>query len=178
MSEKPALFKPISEREMYEVTAYLIAITPDLQRSSKQKKQQQLARDTAVADAVASLDEQDATTAPPATAPQITAPPSTAPPTTAPPSTTPPSTGTTTPQPPAGKPRVAVDLARAKATYEEVCSQCHELSEVTKAPPKTARESRQMIQRMIKENEAEMTPAQIELVTAWLDAEFVVKRGR
>jgi hypothetical protein len=35
-----------------------------------------------------------------------------------------------------------------------------------------------MIQRMIKENEAEMTAAQIELVTAWLDAEFVAKRKK
>ncbi len=129
MSEKPALFDPISEREMFNVTAYLIAITPDLQKSSKQKREAQLARATAMSKA--------------ADAPA---------------------------------PDKPVDLAAAKKTYEDVCSQCHDLDEITKAPPKTAEESRAMIQRMIKENEAELTAEQIEQVAAWLDAEFVAKK--
>jgi hypothetical protein len=49
MSDKPALFEPLTDRETYDVTAYLIAITPDLQRSSKQKYQAQVARDKATA---------------------------------------------------------------------------------------------------------------------------------
>jgi mono/diheme cytochrome c family protein len=76
--------------------------------------------------------------------------------------------------PPAKK----IDLAVAKKTYEETCSQCHGLEEITKAPPKTAEESRGMIQRMIKDNEAELTADQIELVTAWLQAEFVEKQKK
>jgi mono/diheme cytochrome c family protein len=142
MGEKPALFDPITEREMYDVTAYLIAITPDLQKSAKQKAQQQLARERSIQTTLSKA------------ASVIGAP------------------GTTT----TDAPPKAIDLAKAKATYEEVCSQCHELAEITKAPPKTAAESRAMIERMIKGNEAELTADQIELVAAWLDAEFVTKK--
>ena len=39
MAEKPALFAPISERDQWRVSAYLIAITPDLQKSAKSLKQ-------------------------------------------------------------------------------------------------------------------------------------------
>ena len=141
MSDKPALFDPISERQMYEVTAYLIAITPDLQKSSKQKYQQQVAREAMLTEASAVI---AAPVAPVANEP--------------------------TPKP------VAVDLALAKKTYEDVCSQCHDLDEVAKAPPRTMQASRDMIQRMIKDNEADLTAQQLELVAAWLDAEFVTKR--
>ncbi|MBA2544109.1 MAG: cytochrome c [Deltaproteobacteria bacterium] len=146
MSDKPALFDPITERETYDVTAYLIAITPDLQKSTKQKNQQQVARDIAVSTAAIVI-------ASPGTTPE-------------------PGVGSAEPT----KPATPVDLAKAKKTYEEVCAQCHDLEEVTKAPPKTAADSRMMIQRMIKDNEAELTADQIELVAAWLDTEFVVKR--
>jgi hypothetical protein len=40
MAEKPALFAPITEREQQYVSAYLIAITPDLQKSVKSQLQQ------------------------------------------------------------------------------------------------------------------------------------------
>ncbi len=33
-----------------------------------------------------------------------------------------------------------------------------------------------MIERMIKENEAEITPAEITLIAAWLDATYVTKK--
>jgi cytochrome c len=148
MSEKPALFEPITDREMYDVTAYLIAITPDLQRSSKQKYQAQVARDTAITNATAVIGTPGASTEPGA------------------------GSGSAEPAPPAK----AVDLKKAKRVYEEVCSQCHDLGEITKTPPKTAADSRAMIQRMIKDNEAQMTADQIELVAAWLDAEFVAKK--
>jgi cytochrome c2 len=39
MAEKPALFAPISEKDQWYVSAYLIAITPDLQKSEKALKQ-------------------------------------------------------------------------------------------------------------------------------------------
>jgi mono/diheme cytochrome c family protein len=80
------------------------------------------------------------------------------------------------PTPPPAKPAApAVDLAKAKKVYEDVCSQCHDLSDVDAAPPKTAAESREMIQRMIKENDAEISKDQIKLIAAWLDAHFVKK---
>jgi mono/diheme cytochrome c family protein len=40
MAEKPALFAPITPREQQFVSAYLIAITPDLQKSMKSQLQQ------------------------------------------------------------------------------------------------------------------------------------------
>jgi len=130
MAEKPALFEPITDLEMYEVTAYLIAITPDLQRSSKAKREQLVARETSKAAAAVTV----------AAAPKAT------------------------------------DLAAAKKTYEDTCSQCHELTEIAKAPPKTTAESRAMIQRMIKDNEAQLTAEEIEHCAAWLDAEYVAKQ--
>ena len=158
MAEKPALFAPMTQTEMFEVTAYLIAITPDLQRASKQKREQEVARDGAMDEAMA---EETAAAAPPAPTPP--APPVG-------------SGSAPAPAPPPAKPAApAVDLAKAKKVYEEVCSQCHDLSDVDAAPPKTAAESREMIQRMIKENDAEISKDQIKLIAAWLDAHFVKK---
>lgn len=38
MAEKPAIVEPIEPREAWNVTAYLVAITPDLQQSAKQAR--------------------------------------------------------------------------------------------------------------------------------------------
>lgn len=40
MAAKPALFPPITEQDQWHVCAYLIAITPDLQKSEKSRMQQ------------------------------------------------------------------------------------------------------------------------------------------
>lgn len=48
MADKPALFAPMTTLEQYQVTAYLIAITPDLQRAAKRKRDEQTARLAAV----------------------------------------------------------------------------------------------------------------------------------
>ena len=45
MADKPALFAPLDDREMWEVTGYLVAITPDLQRAAKRKREDVVARD-------------------------------------------------------------------------------------------------------------------------------------
>lgn len=156
MAEKPALFAPMTETEMYEVTAYLVAITPDLQKATKQKREEQVARDEAMEQAMA----EEMLPAPTGSA----APPPT------------PTPGSAAPPPAPAKPAApAVDLAKAKKVYEEVCAQCHDLSDVDAAPPKTAAESREMIQRMIKENDAEISKDQFKLIAAWLDAHFVNK---
>jgi mono/diheme cytochrome c family protein len=150
MSEKPALFAPMTEQEMFEVTAYLVAITPDLQKATKQKREEEIARDEAMDEA---MQEEVAAAQP--------APPAPATPAPAPPAPT------------AAKP--SVDMAKAKRVYEDVCAQCHDLSDVDAAPPKTAAQSRAMITRMIKENDAEISKEQIKLIAAWLDAHFVNK---
>jgi mono/diheme cytochrome c family protein len=134
MAEKPALFDPIDERALYEVTAYLIAITPDLQRSAKQQRGAVAARDKAMQDAMPNM---------------LAAPVAT---------------------------QAAVDLAKAKQTYEKACSQCHDLSDVDAQPPKTASESASLIQRMVTENEATFTTAEIRDIAAYLDAHFVDKK--
>lgn len=148
MADKPALFAPLSELQMYEVTAYLIAITPDLQRSVKRNVKQDAAREAAV-EQVIPADDNSGSAAP---------------------------TGSGAPNEPVA-PLVAVDLTKAKATYEAVCSQCHELTDVVAAPPTTVQESRDMIERMIRENEAELSPEEIMLVAAWLDATYVDKKN-
>jgi mono/diheme cytochrome c family protein len=44
-----AVLEPFSEREQWQVTAYLIAVSPDLQKSVRLKRQQELARPSAAA---------------------------------------------------------------------------------------------------------------------------------
>jgi len=44
MAEKPALFSPIDLAEQLEVTAYLTAITPEIQKASKKKRDEMVAR--------------------------------------------------------------------------------------------------------------------------------------
>jgi mono/diheme cytochrome c family protein/cytochrome c5 len=156
MAEKPALFTPMTEREMFEVTAYLIAITPDLQRATKRRRDAEVARDEALDEAMAIIEA-----VPPATESPVASP--------MPRTITAPTPSTTRPL------AAAVDLAKAKRAYEELCGQCHDLSDVDAAPPKTMAESRAMIQRMIRENDAELTKGQVILVAAWLDAHFVKK---
>lgn len=148
MSEKPALFAPLSDQAMFEVTAYLIAITPDLQRSAKRRYQENAAREAAVDKALP-----EAVPTPPVVAAEIAPASANVAPTAAP-----------------------IDLKKAKATYEAVCTQCHELSDIEAAPPKTAQDTRDMIERMIRENEAELTVEEITLCAAWLDATYVSKK--
>jgi cytochrome c5 len=70
----------------------------------------------------------------------------------------------------------AIDLSKAKMTYEETCSQCHELTDVDGAPPMSVDETTAIIRRMIDENEAELSKEQIELCQTYLVAHFVDKR--
>mgnify|MGYP003374526312 FL=1 len=55
MGEKPALSAPITEQDQWAVTAYLIAISPDLQASAQKKRQQEQEKKKAKAAAVAAL---------------------------------------------------------------------------------------------------------------------------
>lgn len=41
MAEKPALFAPMTQRDQWNVSAYLIAITPELQKSKQQQTEQE-----------------------------------------------------------------------------------------------------------------------------------------
>ena len=111
MAEKPTLGDEISDAEVNESTAFLIAITPDLQKSAKARRAARMA----AAETKNSL-------AGPAT-------------------------------PPGGDAGVPdapnVDPAKAKEVYEEVCSGCHELSDVDGNPPEDEEEVDDLIERMV-----------------------------
>ncbi|PCC71379.1 hypothetical protein SAMN02745121_00921 [Nannocystis exedens] len=137
---KPSFNEPISEFEGWQVTAYLIAISRDLQRSLKERRAQDEQREQAEAVLAAP---------PPAAAPTVATEP-VAPPT--------------------------IDPAVARKTYESVCSQCHELSEVEKAPPTSEAEVIEVIRRMIEDNEMKATPEQITQIE-WHMIKVFVHRG-
>jgi mono/diheme cytochrome c family protein len=72
MAEKPALFAPISERDQWNVTAYLIAITPDLQKASKKVHDNTMARTNAIETSMKAIVAAPAATIPAgATAPDL-----------------------------------------------------------------------------------------------------------
>ncbi len=68
-----------------------------------------------------------------------------------------------------------VDAAKAKSTFEEDCSQCHELSEVDDAPPSSKKEIDELVDRMI-ENGYEAEPANLQLIKWYLDTYYVQKK--
>lgn len=105
MAEKPTLFGALAERDQWNVTAYLIAITPDLQKSNRNAR----ARED------------------------------------------------------------------PKSVFTRVCTQCHDATDVDKAPPATAVEAAALVQRMIIENDAKLTPEEIESVTRYLTSHYVTK---
>jgi mono/diheme cytochrome c family protein len=160
MGEKPALFSALSPREQYDVTAYLIAITPDLQKSTKKKREDAVAR----ADSLQKAMADDAV---------IAAPASVIPPAAIAPAPTPTPAPAPAPVPPKAKPMI--DLTAAKATFLKVCSQCHEATDVDGKPPANAAEARALVERMVKDNDAKLTADQIKQVTAYLTAHYVDK---
>jgi mono/diheme cytochrome c family protein len=68
-----------------------------------------------------------------------------------------------------------VDLAKAKASYEDLCSQCHELSDVDDEPPTTIAETKELITRMV-DNGMEAEPAELKAIEAYLLETFVNKK--
>jgi mono/diheme cytochrome c family protein len=162
MGDKPALFSPLSDQDIERVTAYLIAITPDLQKSRRQRREEAMARKAAMKQAEAQMTAMTAMAAMDTQAGGDGA--------------APPATDGTTPALPAMPAMPAIDLARAKMTYTDTCSQCHELEEVDAAPPMSADEAHEIIRRMITENEAELSADEIEQCHAYLVAHFVDKK--
>jgi cytochrome c5 len=129
MGEKPTLVTPLTDTDIERVTAYLVAITPDLQKSRRQRREEEMERVAAMKMAAMEMPAMP-----------------------------------------------AIDLSKAKMTYEETCSQCHELTDVDGAPPMSVAETNAIIRRMIDENEAELSKEQIELCQTYLVAHFIDKR--
>ncbi|HEY8376079.1 MAG TPA: hypothetical protein VIK91_06300, partial [Nannocystis sp.] len=120
MADKPTFDDPLTERELYDVTAYLIAITGDLQRSARQQREQKLRQQQALAPADP------------------------------------------------GAPTPAYDEAAAQKAYETRCSECHDLAEVDKKPPTSAREVKDLIERMVADNGMIAPAAELDLVYAYM----------
>lgn len=137
MASKPNLGPPLTFEAQQQVTAYLVAITPELQDSMQLKRKRRLAQRKVQAGIEKSEVEPDA--------------------------------GPSTPPP-------VVDMSKAKEVYEDLCSQCHELSDVDDDPPTTAAETKELIRRMI-ENDLEAEPEELELIEAYLNATFVAPRS-
>ena len=168
MGEKPAVFEPLTDADLTHVTAYLIAITPDLQRAVKMRRAQTESRD----DTVQSLDEGesganagvDAGVAPitdagvvvDAGAARDAGVPGDG------------GVPVVPPQPP------PVDPVKARAMFERKCSQCHETTDVDNAPPRSRDDARKLVRRMVS-NGLEASPKELNLILWWLDQHYVRK---
>jgi mono/diheme cytochrome c family protein len=178
MAEKPTLGAPITEPEQHQVTAYLVAITPDLQRSERERRQETLARDEdrrlveealpahgpARPDAGVEEDSpevedpaEEMAPAPerrrrPAPAPrqEATAPPAAAPSDAGPAEPPAHDAGVAAPPPEPEQPeRDAQREAAAAAAFERHCALCHGVDEVHAAAPSSVGEIREVIHRMV-----------------------------
>ncbi|MEZ4403225.1 MAG: hypothetical protein R3B06_24585 [Kofleriaceae bacterium] len=158
MGEKPSLFAPLRGRDLLAATAYLIAITPDLQRSAKLRRASELERREVEAelvpaagdDASGDADAVDAGVADAGVADAGVADAGA-------------SVASTAPQP---------DPRRAKAAYQRRCTGCHELSEVSQSPPRSRAAVRSLVRRMV-DNGMEASRSELTLITWWLEREYV-----
>lgn len=163
MGEKPTLFAPLTDLDQWHVTAYLIAITPDLQRSAKLRREATAGSDDeepgdaivsttdAGVDAVAPTDAGVSSVAD-AGVPTIADA----------------GVSVVVVKPPA----VPIDPVRAKATFERKCSGCHEITDVDAKPPKTRAQVSALVARMI-ENGLEASRRDLALIRWWLAAHYV-----
>ena len=169
MGDKPALFATMTEDDLYRVTAYLIAITPELQKAAKRRRAEQAERLDAVeeidaepgpdqADAAAPIEGVDAGV-PPAPTDAGSGPDAG------------PDAGAAVVKPPAP----VIDPVKAKAVFLRRCSGCHEIGDIDAAPPKSKAAARQLVRRMV-ENGLEAPRRDLELIIWWLDAHYVRKQ--
>jgi cytochrome c2 len=158
MAEKPALGVEFTARDVGRVTAYLVAITPELQASAKARRARLLrqaeARQVTGAPAPAGTEQPLAGPAP-AGRQADPAPPDAAPAT--------------------GQVATPGDAAAAKAAFERICASCHELGDVEEAPPRDAAAVRALVARMV-DNGLEASAAELHLVEEHLRRTYVEKR--
>jgi mono/diheme cytochrome c family protein len=161
MAEKPALFAPLSQEDVYAVSGYLIAITPDLQKSRKLKREQEEEHEE-TREEMAELTGESKPPAEVAPAEKPTGKP--------------PAEAAPAEKPEPAKPRtvVAPDPVKAKAAYERVCSGCHELSDIDDVPPKSEASAQKLITRMI-ENGLTAKQSDLKLVK-WYLVQYYVKK--
>lgn len=165
MAEKPALFDPISERAQWQVTAYLVAITPDLKDSVKQLRATQEKREALQAavtqgarmagDEAGEQEEGQEDGDEEATGDEL------------------PTVGTPVP-PTADLASAQIDENQAREAFQEECALCHELADVYANPPVTVGDIDPLIQRMV-ENDMEVEPESLTLIKWYMLKRFVEK---
>jgi mono/diheme cytochrome c family protein len=126
MAERSVILDRITEPEELAVTAYLIAVSPQLRQPVQQQRADALAAEKARA-AAASLSP-DASSALPSPGRRAAQVPARAQPL---------------------KASRAVDLSRARQVYETKCIQCHSLQVVEAAPPASEAQARELVARMV-----------------------------
>jgi cytochrome c5 len=125
MAERSVILNRITEPEELAVTAYLIAVSPQLQQSVKEQRADALAAEKTRAAAASMSAVASPVVSPPGRgAGQVPA----------------------RAQPPASRP---VDLARARRVFETKCVECHSLQVVVAAPPASEAEARALVARMV-----------------------------
>ena len=150
MAIKPVIGEPISEEEQWEVSTYLIAITPDIQNSVKQQRKQKMQANSAqLALKSATISEPAVPEDPVADAPQ--------------------DSGAAVIQIPDA---ASYDPDAAQALYEDACSQCHPLDDIDNAPPISAEETQEIIARMI-ENGLFLLEEEIETIARYMNETYV-----
>ena len=132
MAEKPNLGPKIEERDVHTVTAYLVAISPDLQESVSIKRRESRDRKAAAAKAVAAAVEP-------------------------------------VPTPSEGKPESTVDV---KELVETRCTECHEMTDVEEHGGDDKEGWAKVVQQMIEDEEAELTPEEATLIVDYLAKEY------
>jgi hypothetical protein len=161
MAEKPNVGPRIDALEVQQVSAYLVAITPELQESAKAKRADERGKVEALV-AVKELEAAEAPTPTPKPTPTPTPTPTAEPPPTPEPTPTP-------------RPRKAApDPAAAKRAYATECAKCHELDDVEKTPPRSSRAVDALIERMV-ENGMEASRKDLGMIRWYLVDTYVKK---
>ncbi len=129
MADKPTLTQEITEEEQFQVAAYLIAISPELQASAAKKRAMDMEMKKAQMAAKATLKKDS----------------------------------------PADEP---FDAAAAQKLISEKCTQCHELDELEKKPPKTKKAVDALLSRMV-DNGLECEDKELKLIALHLRKTYV-----
>jgi len=131
MAQKPQLGEPLEPSDLAPVVAYLVAITPDIQLSAKQKRETDLEAEERRRGVVEAIEASDTDAAP--------------------------------------EDLGAEALSDAKSVFEDRCSQCHELDNVRDYSLGSDETWRDVVERMVTEQEAEVTPDDATAIVAYLE---------
>ena len=143
MAIKPIIGEPITQEDQWTVSAYLIAITPELQISAKEQRKQQIQVSQAQ-DALAVLTNPDEVIVNPDEVEETD--------------------GTTA--------EAVYDPEAAKELFEITCSLCHDLSDVDNVPPTSEEETTELIARMI-DNGLFIEEEDIKIIARYLNETYV-----